>query len=104
MNYYEIPLTPTQQTFKVTLSGTVYAMTLQYLNVDGGGWILSIADATGALIIGGIPLVTGVNLLEAYGYLGFAGGLWVQTKGDPDAVPTYGNLGIEAKLYWVTDS
>ncbi|WP_429498961.1 phage baseplate plug family protein [Robbsia andropogonis] len=103
MNYYAIPLNASQETFNITLSGNVYKLTLQYMNVDSGGWFLNIADSTGAKIVSGIPLVTGVNLLNPYDYLGFAGSLWVQTKGDPDAAPTYANLGVDSKLYWVTD-
>ncbi|TJZ75577.1 phage baseplate plug family protein [Chitiniphilus eburneus] len=102
MNIYEIPLTPDPQRFTVTLSGVDYRMTVQYRDAVNGGWVLDIGDANDEPIVNGIPMVTGVNLLEQYGYLGFTGGLWVQTTDDPDAVPTFENLGIGAHVYWVT--
>ena len=93
------------QTFQITLSGTVYTLTVQYRNDPGGmgGWVLDIADSSGNDIVTGIPLVTGANLLAQYAYLGFIGGLYVQTGSDPDAVPTFANLGGDAQLYYVTD-
>jgi hypothetical protein len=39
-------------------------------------------------IVNGIPLVTGVDLLAQYRYLGFSGRLWVQGADNPDDVPT----------------
>lgn len=100
---YKIPLTPEAQIFKITLSGTDYWLTLTYANTTEGGWILDIADANQDPLVVGIPLVTGADLLAQYAYLGFAGRLIVQTTFNPDAVPTYQNLGSEAFLYWVTD-
>lgn len=102
MSIYEIPLTPDPQVFTITLSGTVYQLTVQYRNIDQGGWVLDIADNAGNPIVQGIPLVTGADLLSQYKHLGFAGGLYVQTTDNPDAVPTFDNLGTGAHLYWVT--
>lgn len=102
MANYEIPLSPNPQTFTVSLSGTDYRMTVQWRNSEGAGWILDIADTSANPIIQGIPLVTGVNLLEQYAYL-IPGVLWVQTTADPDAVPTFDNLGVGSHLYWYTE-
>ena len=99
--HYEIPLSATPQRFKVLLSGIEYQMTLIYR--PGAGWVLDIASATGAMIVCGIPLVTGANLLEQYPHLGFSGRLWVRGSIDPDAVPTFVGLGSETLLFWVTD-
>lgn len=99
---FTIPLTPTPQTFKITLNGVDYQFTLTYINVDQGGWILDIADANGNPLVAGIPLVTGYGLLAQYQHLGFGGDLWVQTTQNPDAVPTFETLGTDALLYWVT--
>lgn len=99
-----IPLQAAQpQTFNVTLGNTSYRFTLQWRNDPSGGWVLDIADAAGNDIVCGIPLVTGTNLLGQYQHLGFRGGLFVQTNGNPDAVPTFENLGNDALLYWVTN-
>ncbi|RRA01116.1 phage baseplate plug family protein [Burkholderia cepacia] len=100
---YEIPLTPDPQTFTITLSGVAYQMTLQYRRAGGTGWILDIADASGNALVSGIPLVTGVDLLGQYGYLGFGGRLWVQGADNPDNVPTFDDLGIGSRLLWLTD-
>jgi hypothetical protein len=101
---FEIPLSiGTPQQFSVTLSQVDYLMTLRYRNVIEGGWFLDIADISGNSIVEGIPLVTGVDLLEQYKHLGFTGALRVQTTNDPDAVPTFENLGAAGKLYWVVE-
>lgn len=102
MATYEIPLTATPQKFSVDLSGTTYQLTVKYHDVEMGGWVVDIADASGNALVNGIPLVTGCNLLEQYAYLEFGGKLMVQTSNDPDAVPTWGNLGDKSHLYWVT--
>lgn len=102
MAVYEIPLSPTPQRFSITLGGVQYRMTVQYRNINEGGWIMDIADSTGSPIIQGIPLVTGIDLLAQYRHLGISGQLRVQTTSDPDAVPTFDNLGTDSHLYWVT--
>jgi len=99
---FTIPLSPTPQTFKITLGGVDYRLTFTYKDIEEGGWILDIADANSVPMILGIPLVTGVDLLAQYAHMGFGGELRVQTTQDPDAVPTFDNLGIDAILYWVT--
>lgn len=101
--FYEIPLDPRPQRFSIALAGTTYNLTVRYRNADEAGWTLDIADANKAAIVQGIPLVTGANLLAQYGHLGIGGRLWVQTTDDPDAVPTFDNLGDASKLYFVTD-
>jgi len=102
-NFYEIPLTPTPQLFTVQLSGIDYNIKLHYRDVIEGGWFIDIADINNQAIVNGVPLITGANLLEQYAHLGFKGRMWVQTANDPDAPPTFLNLGTEAFLYWVTD-
>lgn len=101
--YSEIPLSAAPQTFSITLSGVTYWLTVTYDAADQGGWLLDIADAQKMPILSGLPLVTGANLLDQYDYLELPGRLWVQTLSDPDAVPTFANLGGDAKLFWVTD-
>jgi hypothetical protein len=98
---FEIPLTPAAQTFLVTLVGVQYQFTLQWRDAEEGGWTLDIADSGGSPIVSGVPLVTGVDLLAQYQYLGIGGELWVQTDVDPAAVPTYDNLGTASHVYFV---
>lgn len=104
MASFEIPLAGYPESFSIALNGTNYQLTLQYRDNPLGGWMLDIADSTGNAIISGIPLVTGANLLEQYGYLGIAGGsaLYVINSAGGDAVPTFGNLGTDTQLVLVT--
>ncbi|VFR31931.1 probable bacteriophage protein STY1063 [plant metagenome] len=99
MAVYEIPLSPTPQRFSILLGGTSYQLTLRYRE----GWFLDVADATGTPMLSGVPLVTGIDLLGQHRHLGFAGALRVQGAAHPDDVPTFDDLGVGAKLYWVTD-
>ncbi|HGL4259602.1 MULTISPECIES: phage baseplate plug family protein [Burkholderia cepacia complex] len=101
MQIYEVPLSADVQAFKISLSGTMYRLTLVYRGA--AGWVLDVADDSGAPIVSGIPLVTGIDLLGQYKHLGFQGRLWVQGAEDPDDVPTFDDLGIGSKVYWVTD-
>ena len=101
---FEIPLTPAPQTFTITLGSTDYNFTLQFRD-PAPGWVLDIADANGNPLVQGIPLVTGVDLLQPFAHLNFPGQLRVQSDGpDPDAVPTFDNLGVNAHLYFVVQS
>lgn len=101
--FYEIPLKSTPETFTITLGGVDYRLTVLYRNCDGGGWVLDIADAGNNRLVGGIPLVTGVDLLEQHKHLGFTGRLWVQGATNPDDTPTFADLGTGSHVFWVTD-
>jgi hypothetical protein len=100
---YEIPLSPANQTFSVTLGNVEYRLAVTYRDAAEAGWLLDIADAENALIVAGIPLVTGADLLSPYGHLSIGGGgkLYVSTDGDEYAVPTFADLGTLSHLYWV---
>lgn len=100
---YEIPLqVGTPQTFSIALGGITYQLTFLYRNDPSGGWTVDIADSSGNPILQGVPLVTGADLLAQYRHLGFTGALVVQTTSNPDAVPTFTNLGDDGLVYWVT--
>ena len=102
MNYFEIPFSPQPQSFQLTLGSGDYRLTVLYRHM-GGGWVLDIADVGGAPVLSGIPLVTGVDLLAPYRYLGLKGSIWVQGANNPDDPPTYDNLGSGSRVFWVTD-
>lgn len=97
----EIPLTPESQQLAVKINGTTYHLTVQWREADAGGWMLDIADSDDVRIVDGLPLVTGADLLAQHGHLNLGFELRVQTDHDPDAVPTFENLGINAHLYAV---
>jgi hypothetical protein len=108
---FTLPLSPTQQTMTISLSGVTYNMQFTYRDsqmgnpsILPGGWILDLSDADGDLLVGGIPLVTGCDLLAPYPYLGIGGRLIVATDGAVDAVPTYANLGLTCQVYYVPNS
>ena len=102
--YYEIPLRPAAQKFNIQLAGVVYQLTMIWRAGDQGGWFLDIALASGAPVVQGIPLITGADLLEQYPDKNFGGVLRVTTDSDPDAPPTYGNLGLAGRVYFGVES
>lgn len=102
MATYEIPLSPEHQRFAITLAGVEYQLRVTYRDAVEAGWILDINDSSGSPLVCGIPLITGADLLGQLQYLGIGGQLWVATDGDPDAVPTFDNLGTLSHLYFIT--
>jgi len=68
-------------------------------NWVNASWIINIADPSGNPILSGIPMVTGVDLLEQFGYLNFGFQLIAQTDNAPDVVPTFADLGTTGHLY-----
>jgi hypothetical protein len=104
MATFTIPLTGSNEIFSITLNGVSYILTVIWRDdpCGMGGWFLDIADSVGDPLVQGIPFVTGADLLAQYGYLGFGGSLYVQTLLDnPQAPPTFTNLGTDCQLYWV---
>jgi predicted Zn-dependent protease with MMP-like domain len=101
MTVQEIPLTSAPQTFQILLGSNYFKLAFQWRD-PSPGWVLDIVDSTGNPIVQGIPLVTGVDLLEQFQYLGIGGQLRVQTDTLPDAVPTFANLGVNSHLYFVS--
>lgn len=104
MNEYLIPLTNVPQSFEISLNGTTYNLTTRYNDQDDAGWVIDLADADNVPLFAGLPLVTGVNLLDGLEYLGIGGELWVYTNGDANAVPTVDNLGTDCNLYFLSNT
>lgn len=101
MNVTEIPLSPDNQLFRIQLAETTY--TLRVIWRDSAGWILDVQDSSGEPLLSGVPLVTGVNLLEQYPQLGINGALLVGCDvGAPDE-PTKTNLGTHSHLIFVQE-
>jgi hypothetical protein len=98
---YEIPLSSTPQTFTIALGGVTYTLTFRW-NTQNAAWTMDIGDAAGSPLVSGIPVITGADLLAQYGYLGFSGQLVAQTDNDPDAVPTFENLGTNGHLFYLS--
>jgi len=102
MTPFEIPLQATPQTLAITLAGVQYRLTVRW-NWVNASWVIDIADSSNVPILSGIPMVTGADLLEQFGYLGFGGQLIAQTDNNPDVVPTFTDLGGTGHLYFVTN-
>jgi hypothetical protein len=98
---YRMPLTPVPQTLEVSLAGAEYALTVRYNTAPQGGWVLDIdlPDDAGP-VVGGVPLVTGVDLLAPYGHLGIGGRLVVWAD-DHDLPPGPDDLGQGVDLLFV---
>lgn len=101
MTVFRIPLTPKPQTFNLQLGAVLYTVTARW-NTFANVWVLDFADENGTPILGGVPMVTGANLLEQYDYLGFKGTLYAQNDVDPTIPPAFDNLGTGANLYYVS--
>lgn len=95
-----VPLQPTPQTLTITLGGVSYQLTVRWNDINQA-WSIDIADSLGNPILQGIPMVTGRDLLEPFGYLDFGGMLFAQTTTDTYAVPTFTNLGTTGNLYFI---
>jgi hypothetical protein len=99
---FEIPLSSQPQKFSIELNKVEYNISFQWCE-PAKCWKLDIYDINNAAILTGIPLITGVNLLEPFPYLNFNGQLIVQTDYDLDAVPNFDNMGTNGHLYWIAE-
>jgi hypothetical protein len=97
---YLVPLIPANQEFDISLANVSYHLRIKW-NAFSNAWVLYIEDSQQTPIIGGIPMVTGCDLLEQYAYLGIGGAMVVQSTNDPDLVPNYNTLGSTGNLFFV---
>lgn len=103
MSTFLVPVINSPQTFNINLGGIDYTLTCRWNDAQDAGWILDISDSNSNVVLAGnIPLICGADILDGLEYLGIPGQLIVSTDGDPNAVPTYENLGVESNLYFVT--
>lgn len=101
MANFEIPFVAQNQKLTIALAGITYQLTLRW-NVSESAWVLDIADNTGNALLNGIPLITGTDLLAPYAYMNFGGQLIAFTDNNPDAPPTYADLGSTGHVYFET--
>lgn len=97
-----IPLLPRGQRFSISLASVTYNLRVTWNDAEEGGYILDIGDAVGNILVAGIPLVTGADLLAQHVHLGIGGSLFVTTDRDTGDVPTFDGLGVTSNLYFVT--
>ena len=100
---YEIPLVAGAQSLQITLGNIEYTLNVYWLEA-ANCWCVDILDVTGTIdIVTGIPLVTGADLLEQYGYMNFGGLLIAQIDGDIYTPPSYDSLGSTGHLYFIVE-
>lgn len=98
----EVPLQPSQsQAFTIALNGIVYGMRVQWRDA-ASTWIMDLSDSNGQVLVAGQPLLPGADIMHQYVELALGGELWIATDGEPDAPPTFDNLGVASHLYFVT--
>lgn len=97
----EIPLTPEAQSFAITLGGVSYRMRLMFNDADEGGWLLDIGKGDGTILLAGIPLIPGVDLLAQHAHMDWPGALVVATDRDTGEIPAFDGLGVTSHLYFV---
>nr|WP_254305189.1 hypothetical protein [Rahnella aceris] len=95
----EIPLSPDNQQFNISLADTTYKMRLLWR--DAAGWVMDMQDSGGNPMITGIPLVTGVDLLAQYAFMEFGFSLYVGCDSSAQEYPTKIDLGNGSHLYIV---
>lgn len=96
----EIPLSPENQKFSISLAGHNYQMSVSW---RASFWSLDIMDSGGSDLIRGIPLITGADLLAQYTHLGLGFALCVGCDNPANENPTETDLGINSHLYAVTE-
>lgn len=97
---YIVPLLSKNQAFPVSLAGNSYNLRVWWSEASAC-WILDIADSQQEPLVNGIPLVTGCDILEQYGYHDFNGAMVVQSSNDPDLVPDDTTLGTTGNLFFL---
>ena len=100
MTVSEIPLSPDNQKFAITLAGQNFQMSITW---RAAFWCLDIMDSIGADLIKGVPLITGADLLAQYDYIGLGFSLYVGCDNPANENPTQADLGISSHLYVVTE-
>lgn len=100
-NAYIIPLTPGEnQEFDIPLNGVTYHLKFRWSNAQQC-WSMDIEDSQRNLILPGVPLITGCDLLEQFDYLGLKGAFVVQSTNNPDLVPSFSTLGDTGNLFFI---
>ena len=101
MTSVEIPLTPEAQSFSVTLGGVPYRMRVMFNAASDACWMLDIGKPDGTVLLAGVPLLPGGDLLAQHAHMEWPGALIVTNSREPGAAPKFSDLGTYAKLYFV---
>lgn len=100
--FFQVPLSPRAQTLRCSLGADTFQLTFRW-NGFSSCWILDVEDADGNPVLHGLPCVTGLDMLaQHWAEMPVPGYLVPLTDGDPDAVPTFENLGVAGRILFVT--
>lgn len=103
MSTFLIPLVNVPQSFVIALAGVNYLMVCKWNDSLDAGWVFDLTNSdTNEAVLNNAPLITGADCLAGLEYLGIQGQMIVLTSGDPTAVPTLDNLGVDCNLYFIT--
>lgn len=102
MAAFEFPLTPGAQQMTVPVSDEQFTFRFAWSDSPEGGWFIDILRLDGSPLVRGLPLTAGENVLQQFDYLGISGAIYVQTDNDPLVEPTYDNLGLNGRVFFVT--
>lgn len=86
--------------FKTDLENVLYNFSIRW-NERMATWIMDIGDEQGVIIVGGIPLLTGINILGPYKNELLPPGLFVvYDETGENRNPTRENFGVDIKLLY----
>jgi hypothetical protein len=104
MSLQTIPVSSTPgQVFStsVTINGAVQSFNCALsFNEIAEYWVLDIFDGNNNLLLSGVPLVTGLNLLRQYQYLGIGSIYLLNITGVNIDSPNSADLGTDFALLW----
>lgn len=98
----EFPLRPEAQVMTIEMASVLYTVRFGWADTPDGGWFMDLGTYEGTPLIRGLPLTAGENILQQFDYLGIGGEIRVETDGNALVEPTYGNLGSNGKVFFIT--
>ena len=107
MDLYQFSWPPGEYYFERpwTLDDVTYLVTMRY-NLRIATWFMDLADATGATLVCGVPLVPGRNLLKAYQTRAVPKGVMYvfAPQGSADKVPGEDDFTLGYRLVYTSDA
>lgn len=100
MNISEIPLSPDNGQFSISLAEKTYLMRVIWRDPC---WYLDLLNTDQTPVALTLPLITGADLLAQYAYLNLGFSLVVGIDIAGQEYPTKTDLGITSHLYVVTE-
>ncbi|MEN0630630.1 hypothetical protein AAIG33_24955 [Phytobacter ursingii] len=100
MNVNEIPLSPDNQQFSVTIAGIAYNIQVIWRDPV---WCLDLLNSDKTPLVLNLPLISGAELLAQYSYLNLGFKLAVVCDIPGQENPTKTDLGITSHVYAITE-